>query len=80
VTGGPRPDEERRKLFRRMEWIYVYAPPLLAILVAAAGGLLLATFVRVPGTTFWGRWGMAVGLVLGVPVLVYAVKQWWVGR
>jgi membrane associated rhomboid family serine protease len=70
-------DEERRRLFRRMEWVFVYAPPLLAAFIAAFGAAFLAFFIPVPGTGFWGRWAAAVGLILGVPLIAYVVREWW---
>ena len=80
MTGIRDPHEDRRKLFLRMEWVYVYAPPLLAVLIAVVGALALALFVPLEGTNFLGRWAMGVGLLLGVPAIAYAVKMWWEGR
>jgi hypothetical protein len=59
-----------------MEWVYVYAPPLLAVGIAAIGAFLLALFIPLQGTTLLGRWGMGVGLLLGVPLIIYALKSW----
>jgi len=67
-------DGERRKLFRRMEWVLVYAPPLVAVFIALFGGIVLALFVPVPGTNFWGRWAIAIGILLVLPVLVYLLR------
>ena len=75
MTAPRRTDEERRKLFRRMEWVYVYAPPVLAVLVAAAGGALLAFLVPLEGIGFWGRWGIVVGIILGVPLIAYIIRE-----
>ncbi|MEX0912032.1 MAG: hypothetical protein WD737_05015 [Gemmatimonadota bacterium] len=65
------PDQQRRKLFRRMEWAFVYAPPLLALFIAAFGGLFLAAVVPLEGTTFWGRWALAVFIILVLPAVAY---------
>lgn len=72
-AGGP--EREREKLFRQMTWIYVYGPPILAILIGVFGGFVLALFVPVDGTTFWQRWLGAVLLVLGLPTLAYIIKS-----
>lgn len=71
----PDPDQERRKLFRRMEWVFVYAPPLLAVFIAVFGGLFLAFFVPLEGTTMLGRWALAVLVILVLPALGYWVKE-----
>jgi hypothetical protein len=73
-------DERRRRLFRRMEWVFVYAPPLLAVAIALGVGAFLAWFVRIEGTTFLLRWGMGVGLILGLPLIAYLVRAWWQNR
>ncbi len=75
MTRRGNPDGERRKLFRRMEWIYVYAPPLLAALVGIVGGLALAFLIPIEGMSFRVRWVLAVGLLLGVPTIVYLVRE-----
>lgn len=67
-------DEERRRLLRRMEWVYVYAPPILALLVGVLGALFLAWATEIRGTTFWGRWAIGVVLILVLPVLVYLIQ------
>ena len=76
MTSGTDPEEERRRVFQRMEWVYVYAPPFLAVGIALAGAFLLALFVPLEGTTLLGRWGLGVGLLLGVPLVIYVVKSW----
>jgi uncharacterized membrane protein len=68
-------DEERKKLFRKMEWVFVYAPPLLAIFIGAFGGLFLAAVVPIPGTTFVGRWVLAVLVILVLPAVVYLARH-----
>ncbi len=68
-------DEERRRLFRRMEWIFVYAPPLLALFIAVFGAAFLAWAVDLDGTSFLGRWALGVLLILGLPGLVYLVQS-----
>lgn len=71
----PSPDEERRRIFRRMEWVFVYGPPALALFIAIFGAAFLAIFVPIPGTNFWGRWAIGVGLLLVVPTVGYLVKN-----
>ena len=68
-------DRERQKLFGRMEWVFVYLPPILAICIGVFGGLFLAAVVPLEGTTFWGRWALAVLLILVLPALVYLVRE-----
>ncbi|HUE96759.1 MAG TPA: hypothetical protein VMN39_08870 [Longimicrobiaceae bacterium] len=75
MSQAPDPDQERKKLFRRMEWAFVYAPPLLAAFVGIFGGIFLAYFVPVPGTTFWGRWALAMLVILVLPTLAYVVRE-----
>ena len=76
----PRHGDDRRRLFRRMEWVFVYLPPLLAVFVAAFGAAFLAWLAPVTGTTFWERWVLVVGLVLGVPLALYTLREWWQRR
>jgi hypothetical protein len=73
-------DEERRRLFRRMEWVFVWAPPLLALFVGVFGGAFLAWLLPIGGTTYTQRWIAASVLLLGGTGLVYLVAQWWGGR
>lgn len=64
-----RPDEndaERRRVFRRMAWTFVYLPPLLLLIVAAVGGMVTALMLPFPYVGYWLRalfW--AVALVAG---------------
>lgn len=58
-----------------MEWLYVWGPPLAAVMVAAGGSAVLAALVPLEGTTFWGRWGLAMLILLVAPVLVYIARQ-----
>jgi hypothetical protein len=58
-----------------MEWAFVYGPPIVAVLVAVSGSALLALFVPVPNTSFWGRWAIAFLLILGLPTLAYLVRS-----
>lgn len=67
------PDEERRKIFRRMEWVFVYAPPLLALFVGIFGAAFLAFLVPLPGTNFYGRWAIGVLIVLVLPAVGYFI-------
>ncbi len=65
----------RQRVFRRMEWVYVWLPPALAVLVAGAASLAIAALVPLPNTTFWGRWGLAMLVVLVAPAAVYLVRH-----
>jgi uncharacterized membrane protein len=56
-----------------MEWVFVYAPPLLAVWVAGSAALLLAFFVPIPGTSFWGRWALGMLVILVLPTIAYVV-------
>jgi hypothetical protein len=76
----PNRDRDRRRLFRRMEWVFVYGPPLLALFIAVFGGAFLAWLVPLAGTTFWQRWVGVVLIVLGIPALIYLVRTWWENR
>jgi uncharacterized membrane protein len=77
---GPDPHEERRRLFRRMEWVFVYLPPLLAVLAGTAGGAVLAWLVRIEGTTYAQRWLGSSVLLLAGTGMVYLAVQWWTER
>jgi hypothetical protein len=68
--------EERRKLFRRMEWVFVYAPPLLILLVAGSGATLLAWIIPVGTLGFWTKWLIGVVLLIGLPLLAYLIHGW----
>ncbi|HEV2131948.1 MAG TPA: hypothetical protein VGR27_12625 [Longimicrobiaceae bacterium] len=72
-------DEERRRVFRRMEWVFVYAPPLLALFFTVFGATFLAWLVAIPGTGFWQRWLVLVAIIIG-PALVWQGIQWWRDR
>jgi hypothetical protein len=74
MSDGRVNDRERRKLFRRMEWVLVYAPPLLAVFFAVFGGFFIAAIAPIPGTTFWGRWALVVLIVLVIPAIVYTAR------
>lgn len=69
------PDEERRKLFRRMERVFVIAPPILAILVGVIGSGLLALFVPIPSIGFWGRWLLGVLIILVFPAIIFILRD-----
>ena len=75
----PRDREElerrRRQLFRRMEWVFVYAPPLLALFIGVFGALFLAWAVAIPGTSFLGRWALGLLVILGLPALLYWIRS-----
>lgn len=73
-------DRERRQVFRRMEWFFVWGPPLLAAFVGVFGGAFLAWILRIGGTTFTQRWIGATVLLLGGTGLVYGVHYWWTNR
>jgi hypothetical protein len=69
------PDVERRKLFRRMHWVFVYAPPILAVFFATLGGLLLAFLFPLEDTTVVQRWALGSLLMLAVPGLLYFIVE-----
>jgi hypothetical protein len=69
------PDEDRRRILRRMEWTFVWLPPLLLVVVTAAGSALIAWMAPVAGTTFLGRWAFVAALVLAVPVLGMLIRR-----
>jgi hypothetical protein len=69
------PDEDRRRILRRMEWTFVWLPPLLLVLVTAAGSALIAWMAPVAGTTILGRWAFVAALVLAVPVLGMLIRR-----
>ncbi|HET7276098.1 MAG TPA: hypothetical protein VFI91_13095 [Longimicrobiaceae bacterium] len=68
-------EDERRRVFRRMAWYYVYLPPVLAVLIAALGAALVAWLAPVEGTSFWGRWSVIVLIVLGIPTAWQLYKR-----
>jgi len=72
----PDPDE-RRRLFRKMEWVFVYAPPVLIVLVGGFASAFLAWLVPVRGVGFWGKWSFAMGVVVGIPLFAYVIRAWW---
>jgi hypothetical protein len=75
--GARLPDpEERRKLFRRMEWVFVYAPPLLIVLVGGSAATLVSWFLPVWGLGFWTRWLIAFVLIIGLPLIAYLIRGW----
>ncbi len=71
--------EERRRVLRRMEWFFVYLPPLLAALIAGLGAALVAWLAPIGDTTFWERWAVIVLIVLGVPI-AWKVYMWRQGK
>lgn len=73
-------DERRRNLFRRMEWLFVYFPPILAVIVAMAAGAFLAWFVWIEGTNFWGRWAAFSAAIVLIPLCGYLIRSWWENR
>ncbi|MEX2583086.1 MAG: hypothetical protein WD766_07420 [Gemmatimonadota bacterium] len=70
------PEDERQKLFRKMEWVFVYGPPLMAVFIGVFGSLFLAAVVPLEGTTFLGRWLLAVLVTLVLPAVVYVVRYY----
>jgi hypothetical protein len=73
VNRSPGHDEERRRIFRRMEYAFVWAPPLIALVFAVSGSAVLAFLVPIPGVGFYARWAIFVLAVLVVPALAYVV-------
>jgi hypothetical protein len=81
MAGTPRdPEEQRRRLFRQMEWVFVILPPVIAVAVAAAAGAFLAWLVRVEGTSFLGRWVAISALLVIGPLVAYGVRMLWSRR
>ena len=76
----PTPEEERRKLFRRMEWVFVYGPPALIAFLGVFGAVFLAVVVPVPGTTFWVRWALGLLLLVALPGVAYLLREKWKNR
>lgn len=70
-----RKDDQRRKLFQQLSWVYVYGPPILAVLVGCIGGLIAAILIPIDGTTLFTRWLMAVGVILVLPAVVYYIRS-----
>jgi hypothetical protein len=70
-----RDDEERRRLFRRMEWFFVFGPPLLALFIAVFGAWFIAWLIAVPGTTFWGRWLIVFLILVGIPLAGHLIQR-----
>lgn len=73
-TRTPDP-EERRKLFRRMEWVFVWAPPLLIAFIGGSAAALVAWLVPIAGFGFWTRWLIVFVVVTAVPLLVFVVRE-----
>jgi hypothetical protein len=67
--------EERRRLFQRMEWVFVWAPPIVAVLLAAFGAVAIAWLVNVPGTTLFQRWLVITLLILGIPLILLILRR-----
>jgi uncharacterized membrane protein len=59
-----------------MEWVFVYAPPVLALLVGAIGAALFAFLVPLANTTYLGRWAIGILLILVLPTVIYLVKSY----
>ena len=75
MTAARRPDpDEQRKLFRRMEWVFVWAPPLLILLLSGSAAALLAWLIPLAGLGFWAKWFLGVLNMAGVPLLAYALR------
>lgn len=72
-----RPDEQRRRLFRQMELLFVVLPPLIAVAVAAAAGALLAWLFPVGGTTFGRRWAVVTAALIFFPAVAYGARMAW---
>lgn len=69
-------EEQRGRVFRRMEWFYVYLPPLLLGLVLLAGGALLAWGVRIGDTPFWQRWLLGSLFLGAAGAILYGIQAW----
>lgn len=69
------PDEERRKVFRRMAFVFVWAPPLLILFLAASMALLFAAIFPFGGVGYWTSWVFWAVLIVAVPGLAYLAWQ-----
>jgi hypothetical protein len=70
--------EERKRVFRQMEWYYVWLPPLLLVLFAVLGGLLLAWIVPMRGVELRLRWAVITLLLVLIPLVGRSVRR--IGR
>jgi hypothetical protein len=60
-----------------MEWVYVWAPPLLILMVGASGSLLLAWLVPVAGLGLMEKWLIGMAIIVGLPLAGYLLRAWW---
>jgi hypothetical protein len=74
VHPDPSSDRDRRRLFRRMELLYVWGPIGALVLVAAGGGAIVAWLLPLPWP-FLTRWLAVVGLVLLVALVGWFVQR-----
>jgi hypothetical protein len=68
----PPDEEERRRVFRRMAWTFVYLPPLLVVAFAVFGGAITALMIPFPYVGYGLRllfWAVVL-IVLGVGAYV----------
>jgi hypothetical protein len=72
---SPDSERERRRIFRQIEWAFVYIPPLVTLFFTVFGAAFLAFFIPIPGTTFWGRWAISIVVILVIPAVVYFVRE-----
>ena len=70
----PSSDKERRRLFRRMELLYVWGPIGALILVALGGGAIVAWLLPIPWPFIY-RWLAVVGFVLLVALVGWIVQR-----
>jgi hypothetical protein len=81
VAGPPKDaDESRRALFRRMERVFVYGPPIALVAITLVASLVLALLVPLDGTTYWQRFGLAFLVIFVAPLVAYLVRSWWINR
>jgi hypothetical protein len=74
-VAAPHHEEERRRLFRRMEWLFVFGPPIAALFIAVFGALFIAWLLPLGGTTFWGRWLIVFLILIGIPLLGHLIQR-----
>jgi len=58
-----------------MEWVFVYAPPLLILLVGGSAAALIAWLLPVWGLGFWTRWLIVFALLVGGTFIAHQVHE-----
>lgn len=71
----PDAESERRRLFRQMRWIYVYLPPILLLIAAGIGALMLAAVSAGTGLEFRERLGASALFIIAATALILIVQR-----